>query len=208
MSNQLTDPPPQSDTQQGENLSDQGENLTDHSYDGIQEYDNPTPGWWTWLFIATIVFSGVYMAAMWLTVGQLSPEEFYRRDSIEALKAQYGQLDGKVASDATLLELAADEKWSKVGQSIFLANCSSCHGGDGAGISAPNLTDDNYINVKTPFDMIDIVTKGRKAGAMPAWENRLLPVERMLVSAYVVSLRGKNLPSPRGVEGEAIPAWK
>jgi cytochrome c oxidase cbb3-type subunit 3 len=33
--------------------------LTDHSYDGIQEYDNPMPGWWVWLFVATVVYSGV-----------------------------------------------------------------------------------------------------------------------------------------------------
>src|SRR3989338_6760548 len=36
--------------------------LLDHEYDGIEEYDNPLPGWWVWLFWATIVFSGVYVA--------------------------------------------------------------------------------------------------------------------------------------------------
>ncbi|MEK7370666.1 MAG: cbb3-type cytochrome c oxidase N-terminal domain-containing protein, partial [candidate division NC10 bacterium] len=36
--------------------------LLDHEYDGIEEYDNPLPGWWVWVFWATIVFSGVYVA--------------------------------------------------------------------------------------------------------------------------------------------------
>ena len=27
--------------------------LTGHDYDGIQEYDNPLPGWWKWLFVAS-----------------------------------------------------------------------------------------------------------------------------------------------------------
>ena len=31
--------------------------LLDHEYDGIREYDNPTPGWWVMLFILTIIFS-------------------------------------------------------------------------------------------------------------------------------------------------------
>ena len=32
----------------------------DHAYDGIEEFDNPLPGWWKWLFIASIVFSPIY----------------------------------------------------------------------------------------------------------------------------------------------------
>jgi len=34
--------------------------LSDHEYDGIREYDNPTPGWWHAIFIATIAFSFFY----------------------------------------------------------------------------------------------------------------------------------------------------
>ena len=29
--------------------------LTDHAYDGIQEFDNPLPGWWKWMFVGSIV---------------------------------------------------------------------------------------------------------------------------------------------------------
>ncbi len=41
--------------------------LTDHAYDGIQEFDNPLPGWWKWMFVATIVFSVFY--AMYFHIG-------------------------------------------------------------------------------------------------------------------------------------------
>ena len=34
--------------------------LIEHSYDGIQEYDNPMPRWWVLTFWATIIFSVVY----------------------------------------------------------------------------------------------------------------------------------------------------
>ena len=36
--------------------------LMSHGYDGIREYDNPLPGWWVWIFWATIVFSIGYWA--------------------------------------------------------------------------------------------------------------------------------------------------
>ena len=33
--------------------------LLDHEYDGIQEYDNPCPGWWHAIFLLTVLFSVV-----------------------------------------------------------------------------------------------------------------------------------------------------
>jgi cytochrome c oxidase cbb3-type subunit 3 len=185
------------------------EGLTDHSYDGIQEYDNPTPAWWTWIFLGTIGFSFVYLLAHLITLGLLSPSETYKRDYVESLKAQYGQLGDVKPDAATLTRLMGDEKWVKVGQSIFLTNCATCHGTDGSGITGPNLTDDYYINIKKLDDFGDVIANGRKNGAMPAWGNRLQPVEQVLVATYVASLRGKNLPSvgARPVEGEKIPSW-
>ena len=32
-----------------------------HSFDGIEELNNPLPRWWVWLFAITIVFSIVYL---------------------------------------------------------------------------------------------------------------------------------------------------
>ena len=34
---------------------------TGHSYDGIEELDNPMPHWWVLLFVATLVFSAIYL---------------------------------------------------------------------------------------------------------------------------------------------------
>src|SRR6476661_5685554 len=37
------------------------DHLLEHSYDGIQEFDNPMPRWWIYLFWATIIFSILYL---------------------------------------------------------------------------------------------------------------------------------------------------
>ncbi len=43
----------------------QREEVTDetvgHAFDGIEEYDNPLPKWWFWLFVGTIIFALGYL---------------------------------------------------------------------------------------------------------------------------------------------------
>ena len=43
-------------------MADQNEDrLLEHSYDGIQEFDNPLPTWWKWIFYATILVVPLYL---------------------------------------------------------------------------------------------------------------------------------------------------
>jgi cytochrome c oxidase cbb3-type subunit 3 len=41
--------------------SDTTDQTMGHSFDGIEEYDNPLPKWWFWLFVGTLVFSVGYL---------------------------------------------------------------------------------------------------------------------------------------------------
>ena len=190
-------------------MSEGNGNLTGHNYDGIEEYDNPTPTWWTWIFLLTVAFSAFYMFLTLMTGRQLSAEAFYEHDYTESLKAQYGQLGELQPDAATLVKFSKDEKWLKVGAAVFQGNCVSCHGSDASGIAGPNLTDESFVHIAAITDIADVVSKGRNNGAMPAWGQRMLPVEQVLVSAYVASLRGKDLPSAGGrpAEGRAIAPW-
>jgi cytochrome c oxidase cbb3-type subunit 3 len=175
----------------------------DHTYDGITEYDNPIPGWWAWMFGGSVVFAALYLFVITITGGQMSAVAYYDRDVVADLKRQGGALK---ADAPTLVRLMKDDESLRVGAAVFATNCVSCHNRDGSGLIGPNMTDDAYIHVEKVADIADVVSKGRKNGAMPAWSNRLSPNEVVQVSAYVASLRGKNLPG-RPAEGKVIPPW-
>lgn len=180
--------------------------LTDHAYDGIREYDNPTPSWWTWLWVASIIFSVFYFFFVTIAGGELSPIGFYERHVIEEQRSRLGELGSVKPDSPTVLRLAKDDRWLSVGRSLFATNCVSCHGRNAEGNNGPNLTDDHYLWVTEPADIVDVIAKGRNNGAMPAWSNRLDPREQIIVAAYVASLRGQNVPG-RQVEGKPAPAW-
>jgi len=180
--------------------------LTSHNYDGIQEYDNPIPGWWKWLFIATIAFAPLYL--VYFHAPGMARDHFGRYDAALAanLRLQFGDLPDLEPDAATILTYMNDPKCVKVGASTFETNCKSCHNPGGAGGTGPNLTDDHYLNVKTVADIGTVIQDGANNGAMPAWKNRLHPKELVLVASYVASLRGQHLPG-KAPEGEVIPPW-
>lgn len=181
--------------------------VRDHEYDGIQEYDNPTPGWWNFIFFATFVFSIWYFLYYHASTISTSVAQGFENDVTEDLKKRFSTIGDLKPDEPTLLKYMANAEWKSVGASVFKTNCVSCHGPDAAGQIGPNLTDDYWKNVRQLADIPKVIASGAAAGAMPAWKTRLHPNEIVLVAAYVASLRGKNLPGPRGPEGAIIPPW-
>jgi cytochrome c oxidase cbb3-type subunit III len=190
----------------GEAQADGAPLLSDHSYDGIQEYDNPTPGWWHLIFLATLMFCFPYVIIYHFNPDVADVPKRLQRVVDGYTEAQFKKL-GKLELDEPTIQRAMNEpKWLSVGANVFRANCASCHASEGQGSIGANLTDESYINVKTLMDVPKVVIEGAKAGAMPAWRGKLNQNELVLVSAYVASLRGKNLPG-RAPEGGVIPKW-
>ena len=183
------------------------ESLTTHDYDGIKEYDNPCPGWWSWLFFGTFVFSIVYFIFFgWSRLAWTNTSAYQATANAEVAR-QFSTIGDLSPNQDTLLRFMDDPKWMAFAESVFQAQCKLCHGANGEGQVGPNLTDDNYKNVKSIEDIARVVANGAANGAMPAWKTRLQPNEIVLVSAYAASLRGKNVPGPRGPEGEKIAPW-
>jgi len=181
--------------------------LLDHEFDGIQEYDNPCPGWWHLLFWGSVVFSIMYFMFFHLGTSGWTLADSYQSAMADNVKLRFAEIGILKPDQPTLLEYMQKPDWLAVGKGIFLTNCKSCHGADGEGLVGPNLTDDHYKNVKTLTDIAKVIEDGAANGSMPAWRNRLShPNEIVLVAAYAASLRGQN-KSGRGPEGELIPPW-
>lgn len=178
--------------------------LTDHAYDGIQEYDNPLPGWWTYLFIGTFIFSIGYI--MWYHTGapDRTLEAEYNLESAAVAKMSMGDI--KLEGDEATLVMYANDPKVSIGEGIFRTNCISCHGRKGEGNVGPNLTDEYFKYIRKPEDIYTIIVKGAGNGAMPAWGNRLGKNEIVLVSSYIMTLRGKNIEG-KAADGQQIAPW-
>jgi cytochrome c oxidase cbb3-type subunit 3 len=82
----------------------------------------------------------------------------------------------------------------KVGKEIFAANCASCHGDDARGnaeAGVPNLIDKFWI-YGGDVDTIYSTVWGGRQGHMPTWESRLSPLDRKILTLYIVDLRRVN----------------
>ncbi len=181
--------------------------LLDHEYDGIREYDNPTPGWWHAIFLATSLFALLYWAIFTFSPMAPSPHKQVAARQAAEFKKIFGSLGELNPDEATILKLKNDDKFMTIAQGMFAGNCASCHGAEGGGINGVNLCDDHYKNVKKIEDIFTVITKGANAGAMPPQEIRYSQNERVLLAAYAAHLRGTKPTSPKPPEGDVIPPW-
>lgn len=179
-----------------------------HVYDGIQEYDNPLPGWWVWIFWATIAYAAVYVLYFHGTHPDSGVQGEYRLARGEDQKRADALMASMKPDAPTLFKLMADPAGIERGKTVFKTNCAACHGPEGQGLVGPNLTDESYKVVRTIADIPKVIAEGSGNGTMPPWKTILSMPDQLQVAAFVASLRGKGLPGPRPAEGEAISAWK
>lgn len=180
--------------------------LKDHNYDGIQEYDNPIPGWWHMIWWGSIVFSVFYVL---IYHSPLVPTLSERHAGAEerALEVRFSELRGIPMGEAKVLQIMGQESWLAQGESLFKQQCALCHGQNGEGLVGPNMTDEYFKNTTTLAGVISVIQDGAANGAMPAQRNLMNENEIALVAAYAASLRGKELDGPREAEGEIIAPW-
>ncbi len=180
--------------------------LLEHTSDGIQEYDNPRPAWWTGSFWACILFSFLYAGLYMVGAGPGMHAE-YRADLGVFYEAQFAKLGDLKPTPEVILRLAADPKVMQAAHGMFIANCAVCHAKDGGGGTGPNLTDGSYVNIKSVDDIFTVISNGVIPKGMPAWDKRFGEAQRVLLAAYVAHLRSTTPATPKAPQGDTIPPW-
>ena len=176
--------------------------ILDHEYDEIKEYDNPLPGWWSWLFVATIVFSLGYWGYYQLGPGpSLIAEYEAEMKEHAARQAALAPASADGASEESLRALMKDAKAMGAAKESFATRCMPCHGPQGQGIIGPNLTDDYWLHGGTLVAIRKTISDGVIEKGMIPWKDQLKPAEIDAMAAYVLTLQGSNPPNPKAPQG-------
>ncbi|MBV7315693.1 cytochrome-c oxidase, cbb3-type subunit III [Shewanella sp. NIFS-20-20] len=191
---------------------DEGESMG-HSFDGIEEINNPLPKWWSYMFYITIVFGLVYLALYpglgnykgllgWTSSNQgIGTEQGIKAESLQAVEAAKAngmlvQYDREVASadakfgpifsafaNTPLEELVKNEEALKVGGRLYLQNCAQCHGSDARGSKGFPNLTDNAWLYGGDLATIKTTLLNGRNGMMPPKGG--LPIDDSEVSGLV-----------------------
>lgn len=150
--------------------------------DGIEEYDNPLPGWWLGLFYFTIGW-GVLYAVNYHFVQQTSSAKLYDAE-VAAYTEQFPNA-GKVEALTTVTPEILE-----AGKAVYSTNCVGCHGPELKGGVGPDLTDTTWIHGGTMADITKVINEGVPAKGMITWGPILGPEKVAQVAAFVHSSGG------------------
>lgn len=180
------------------NNEDQAQ-LTNHSYDGIQEYDNPLPNWWLVTFFGAIIFAFIYWVHFNIGGGDTQINELtFEMNQLPKQKE-------KLWAEADFANHLNDEQFKLNGAMVYSGKCASCHAPDGGGLIGPNLTDRAWKSGQgKTSDIANIVSKGVVEKGMPAWGTILSEDELKQVSVFVHTLQGKSPKNPKAAEGVEV----
>lgn len=183
------------------------EPVLDHDYDGIEELDNPLPGWWLTTFYLTIVFAAVYFGWQNILAGGHVNEELYKAEQArhDQKLADADAAAAKAFDPAKLAQELEDKALIGPGRQVFQTNCVTCHGPAAGGVVGPNLTDEYWIHGDgSPVEIWKVVNKGVPEKAMPSWGAMIKPEEVKQVVAYVISLKGSHPANAKPPQGEKV----
>lgn len=196
-------------TRKGQTTDTETDRTVGHSFDGIEEYDNPLPKWWFYLFVVTCIFALGYLALYpglgnykgllgWTSTNQWEAE-------VQQADAKYGELYAKFG-DTPVKQLAENDDAMQMGQRLFANNCSVCHGSAGRGsLGFPNLTDDDWLYGGDPDSILTTLHQGRNGnmpakGTMPNMTNAQVDQ----VVNFVLSYSGREKDAEAAEKGKEV----
>ncbi|WP_222165591.1 cbb3-type cytochrome c oxidase N-terminal domain-containing protein [Edaphocola aurantiacus] len=174
-----------------------------HSYDGIEELDNPTPPWWVAGFALSVIVGVIYFYRY--DIAKTAPNQL-EEYAIEVQKGEAAKL-AYLASAAnnvdentvTVLTEATD---IEAGKAVFVQVCAACHGADGGGSVGPNLTDDYWLHGGGIKDIFRTITVGVQDKGMKSWKDDYSPRQIQQIASYIKTLHGTKPATPKASQGE------
>jgi cytochrome c oxidase cbb3-type subunit 3 len=174
---------------------------TGHVWDeDLQEWNNPLPNWWRWLFYITVVFSLVYLAfypglgSFRGSLGWSQAKQY--DDEVKKADATYGPIYAKYAA-MDIEKVAADKEAMNIGQNLYLNYCAQCHASDARGARGfPNLADGDWLWGGAPNVIEETILNGRTA-VMPPQGATLGPDVKDVALRHVAVRHDERL-DPRG----------
>ncbi len=196
---------------------------TGHSWDGIEEYNNPLPRWWLWIFYLTIIWGIGYTIAYpaWPLINGATPgllgwsSRGEVAEEIQRFKEKNAEIEAKLAS-ADLTRLSEDPELMSyainAGAAVFRTNCIQCHGAGGQGaVGFPNLLDDDWLwggdiesIAYTVRNGIRNETDDARYSEMPKFGEILEEEEIDQVVNYVLSISGQEYDAEQAALGAPI----
>ncbi len=177
-----------------QNVAD--EDLVGHKWDGdLEEWNNPAPKWWLYLYFITIAWGVGYLVAFpglgaWSGTFGWSQEGQYEAE-MQAAAARYEPIYEKFAA-MDFQELSRHPDANKLGASLYASYCTTCHGSDARGATGyPNLADDDWIWGDSEQQLYTSIYDGRNA-VMPMVPAAFAPTDQDFedLTRYVRSLSG------------------
>lgn len=204
---------------------------TGHSWDGIEEYNNPLPKWWLWTFYACTIWGIGYSIAMpaWpifksgATPGIIgSSTRANVQADIDKFAAANKPIQEKLVS-VELDQISSDPELKNytqnAGAAVFRTWCAQCHGAGAGGNSQlgyPNLLDSAWLWGGTMEDIHFTVTHGirnetdpdeeARYSEMPAFgrDEILEPAQIDQVVQYVRKISNQDHDEAMATEGETV----
>lgn len=210
------------------NIQEGDPETTGHSWDGIQEFNNPLPRWWLWCLYISIVWAVIYTIAYpaWPMISGATPGllGFSTRAEVAEDIERYDALNADLRTQLVEVELADVTRDAmpdlynyaiQSGGSTFATWCSQCHGRGAAGVQAagyPNLLDDDWLWGGSIEDIQLTIAHGirneedrdARWSEMTAFDDFLTDEEVGQVVNYVLSVSDQEADAALAMAGENV----
>jgi cytochrome c oxidase cbb3-type subunit 3 len=194
-----------------------GVETTGHEWDGLRELNNPTPRWWLWVFLITIVWAVGYWVVYpaWPTFsghtkGRLEWTQFRKLKEEQREIAQLRHQHLAQLHESSFADIMKNPELYNnavaAGAAMFKDNCATCHGSGGEGGKGyPNLNDDDWLWGGSLGAIYTTLKHGVRSGhgearesTMPEFAGVLPRKDILTVAEYVASLSGDGKATPEG----------